>query len=296
MEDSGAHVITQWARNIVTGDKLESGQEISFTVIPENPLLFEQLPQINSNGDLIFSTSPNMFGETEIWIRIEDNGGNDNGGVSMSEPYTSVITIYSLNDPPSFIGVDSFSYVADDGQLQSNLSEIQIQVGGTGIQTPEDTSIDLTRILNAKTIAKWPVKGTLAIADTSSIPPIEINNGYDALTYIHEKREIVMTIYISPVNDPPTITVFLPIELIEDTPRPITIVTHDVDGDELQVNINTPGHGRITGTPPACLYYPDENYNGLDEMIIAVSDRSETTQMAVMLTIHAINDPLLLLT
>ena len=192
---------------------------------------------------------------------------------------------------PSFIGVDSFSYVADDGQLQSNLSEIQIQVGGTGIQTPEDTSIDLTRILNAKTIAKWPVKGTLAIADTIIYTPNENYNGYDALTYIHEKREIVMTIYISPVNDPPTITVFLPIELIEDTPRPITIVTHDVDGDELQVNINTPGHGRITGTPPACLYYPDENYNGLDEMIIAVSDRSETTQMAVMLTIHAINDP-----
>ena len=121
MEDSGAHVITQWARNIVTGDKLESDQEISFTVIPENPLLFEQLPQINSNGDLIFSTSPNMFGETEIWIRIEDNGGNDNGGVSMSEPYTSVITIYSLNDPPSFIkGSDITIFKNSDFQAYEN--------------------------------------------------------------------------------------------------------------------------------------------------------------------------------
>jgi hypothetical protein len=103
MEDSGAHVITQWAKDIVSGDVFESNQEITFSVIPENPSLFDQLPQINSNGDLTFSTSPDKNGETKILIHVKDNGGNDHGGVNMSEAYTSVITITSLNDPPSFI-------------------------------------------------------------------------------------------------------------------------------------------------------------------------------------------------
>jgi len=103
MEDSGAHLITKWAKNIDPGDLFESDQEISFSVIPEKPSLFDQLPQINSNGDLIFSTSPDMNGETQMMINISDNGGNDNGGVSISDAYTSVIKINSLNDPPAFI-------------------------------------------------------------------------------------------------------------------------------------------------------------------------------------------------
>ena len=115
MEDSGAHVITKWAKNIVSGDLFESDQEITFSVIPENASLFNQLPQINLNGDLIFSTSPDKNGETKILINISDDGGNNNGGVSMSDTYTSVITIRSLNDPPTFIKGDDITLFKNAG-------------------------------------------------------------------------------------------------------------------------------------------------------------------------------------
>jgi len=191
---------------------------------------------------------------------------------------------------PLFIGVDSFTYYADDGQLQSSISEIQIQIGGASIQTPEDTPIDLTQILTDKTIVKWPFKGTLTVKETFIYTPNANYNGYDTLTYIHEEQEKVMSLYISPVNDPPTIKALPTIELNEDMPKHITIVANDVDGDELHVNISEPDHGKISGSLPVYLYYPDNNYNGLDQVMIAVSDRSETTQMAIMLTIEkAIN-------
>jgi len=129
MEDSGAHVITQWATNIVTGDIFESDQEISFTVVTENPSLFDQLPQINPNGDLHFSTSLDMNGESKIWIRIEDNGGNTNGGIHMSKPYTATITILPQNDSPLFTkGPDITIFKNADFQIFENWAT-QIKAG-----------------------------------------------------------------------------------------------------------------------------------------------------------------------
>jgi len=121
MEDSGAHVITKWAKNIRSGDIFESEQEIMFNVNVENPLLFDDFPQINSSGNLFFSVSPDQNGETEIWITIEDNGGNEHGGVHMSKSYTSVITVISENDPPSFIkGSDISVFKNSDFQAYEN--------------------------------------------------------------------------------------------------------------------------------------------------------------------------------
>jgi len=129
MEDSGAHVITQWAKNIITGDPFESNQEITFTVIPEKPQLFDQLPQIHSNGDLTFSIAPDKNGISEMLITIEDNGGNGNGGVHMSEAYTSVITVHPLNDAPSFIkGSDIKLFKDADFQAFENWAT-QIKAG-----------------------------------------------------------------------------------------------------------------------------------------------------------------------
>ena len=128
-EDSGAHVITQWAQKIITGNIFEPDQEISFSVISENPSLFEQLPRINSDGDLMFSTSPNRIGVSDIWIKIEDNGGNDNGGINMSEPYTSVITILPINDAPSFIKGSDITLFKNSGFQSYENWATQIQAG-----------------------------------------------------------------------------------------------------------------------------------------------------------------------
>jgi hypothetical protein len=114
MEDSGEHLVKQWAKDIFTGNIFEKDQEITFTVTPEDPTLFDQI-HINSNGDLFFSTSLNMAGVSQILITIEDNGGNDNGGVNTSESYTSVITIMSQNDPPSFVKGSDVSLFKNSG-------------------------------------------------------------------------------------------------------------------------------------------------------------------------------------
>lgn len=123
LEDSGIQAITGWAKNIVAGNNYEMDQTIVFKVNTSNQTLFDSsyLPQINDNGDLIFSTSPNAFGTSSVTVIISDNGGSDHGGSSTSTSYPFTITILPVNDAPSFIaGSDVQIYKNSGPQLFDN--------------------------------------------------------------------------------------------------------------------------------------------------------------------------------
>ncbi len=88
-----AHVITQWANNIAAGPPNESTQALAFLVsetqVPAN--FFNQLPTINSNGDLTLDLHPNASGVAEISVLLQDNGGTQFGGQNQSPPVTLTI-------------------------------------------------------------------------------------------------------------------------------------------------------------------------------------------------------------
>ncbi|MBF0450666.1 MAG: hypothetical protein HQK75_08195 [Candidatus Magnetomorum sp.] len=117
LEDAGTQIITGWAKNSVAGNIFETGQDIEFKIQSSNISLFDpsQPPQINKNGDLIFSIAPNAFGSSLMLVTMEDNGGTDHGGVSTSDAYPFTITVLPVNDSPSFIPGSDLSIFKNEG-------------------------------------------------------------------------------------------------------------------------------------------------------------------------------------
>jgi len=192
MEDSGAHFITQWAVNMKAGDVFEADQEISFTVVTENPVLFENLPQMNSTGDLYFSTSANQTGESYIWIQIQDNGGNEYGGIDISEAYTASIIILPQNDPPSFIkGPDITIFKNADFQLFENWAT-QIK---TGPENEKDQAYGFIVTNNANQL--FDIQPGITNDGTLTFKPVSNVTG-----------DAIVSIYIEdrPVNQNPKIS------------------------------------------------------------------------------------------
>jgi len=70
----GYQEVKDWALDINPGIN-ESNQEVKFILEVENKHLFEELPQVNSDGILTYTPSPYTFGTSKILIYAEDNGG-----------------------------------------------------------------------------------------------------------------------------------------------------------------------------------------------------------------------------
>jgi len=102
LEDAGEQHIENWAKNISSGPDNESDQKLTFVIKPENKSLFAVEPVVDTNGKLTYTPANDAFGSSRISIFLQDNGGNENGGNSVSMVYEFNITIAPVNDSPSF--------------------------------------------------------------------------------------------------------------------------------------------------------------------------------------------------
>ena len=112
-EDSGLHEIKQWASDISPGPMNEIDQTLTFHVTTDNDFLFMQLPDISSNGTLSFVSAPNAFGTARVSVYLKDNGGVLNGGVNVSITRSFILSIISVNDPPTFTPGQSIEIIED---------------------------------------------------------------------------------------------------------------------------------------------------------------------------------------
>jgi hypothetical protein len=88
-------VVVDWAKQISAGDENETGQNIWFEVSVDDPaeqLLFEELPTIERDGTLWFTTA-GITGTATVRVRLRDDGGTDGGGHDASAEYTFTITL-----------------------------------------------------------------------------------------------------------------------------------------------------------------------------------------------------------
>jgi hypothetical protein len=67
-----------------------------------------------------------MFGEATVTVTLSDDGGTDRGGVDTSDAATFVLTVYPVNDAPSFSPGSDVAVNEDSGNYQqiwaSNIS------------------------------------------------------------------------------------------------------------------------------------------------------------------------------
>jgi len=102
IENAGAQSIVNWVQNISPGAPNEAGQTLNFQTLNNNPDLFEKAPYISSDGTLTFTPDKDTQGTATVSVKLIDNGGNANGGNNESYSKNFVISVASVNHPPTF--------------------------------------------------------------------------------------------------------------------------------------------------------------------------------------------------
>jgi VCBS repeat-containing protein len=227
-----------------------------------------------------------------------------------------------------FNGSDSFTYVANDGTVNSLIATVTITVNPINdppvavndtYATDEDTPLTVTAsvgVLDNDTdveldtlsavIAVTTTNGALALnADGSfTYTPNQDFNGTDSFTYFANDgtdpsaSPATVTITVNPVNDAPVANADA-YPAFEDTPLSIAapgVLTNDtdVDPDTLTAVIGTSTSNGLLAlnADGSFTYTPNLNFNGTDSFTYTANDGAVNSAPAtVTITVAAVNDP-----
>ena len=182
-----------------------------------------------------------------------------NGTVIFDDSSTGDFT-YTPN--ADYNGTDSFTFVANDGEFDSNEGTITIEVGAfndgpvladASMTLDEDTSAMTTLMamdgdgdVLSFTIASPPARGTATLDSATGVltyTPEADFNGMDSLTVVANDGELdsniaTVSITVLPINDPPTFVEPTPADNAMFTVNAgemlaATILATDVDGDAI---------------------------------------------------------------
>ncbi len=289
----------------MANDGTENSEEITVTI------------QVNPMNDAPIATDDFYETDEDVTLNIPADGVLDNDEDIDGDPLESILVqdvthgTLTLNADGSFEyipdenfnGLDTFTYIANDGTENSEETTVTIQVNpmndapiGTDdfYETDEDIALIIppTGVLaNDDDVDGDPLEsilvqdvanGTLTLNDDGSFEyiPDENFNGEDTFTYIandgtENSEPITVTITVNPVNDAPD-AVDDEITVNEDTPTIIPVLDNDsdIDGDPLEIiNFTQPPNGEVVLNPDGTFTYtPDDNYNGEDTFTYTISD------------------------
>jgi len=212
-----------------------------------------------------------------------------------------------------FNGTDSFTFVSNDGQLNSSTATISITVNAindapvannASVNTNEDNSVNINLMGSdvdgntlTYTITQQPSNGTLSgTAPALTYTPNANFNGTDNLNFIVNDGQLnsnegTITITVTSVNDAPTADA-QNIATDEDTAQSITLTGNDIDGDTLTYTVTqNPSNGTLSGTTPNLTYTPNANFNGTDSLqFIANDGQTNSATGTINITVNSVND------
>jgi VCBS repeat-containing protein len=213
LEDAGAQNVS-WATAISAGPPDESSQKLNFIVTNDNNGLFSSQPAIDPSGKLTYTSAANANGSATVTVQLHDDGGTANLGVDTSPSQTFTITITPVNDAPTFNLIGNQTVLEDAG-AQSVPNALTNPSPGPSNESSQAVTVTVTST-NSALFSVQPsidASGTLTFtsapnANGNSTVTVKLqdnggtaNGGVDATTK-------TFTIYVTPVNDPPTITAF----------------------------------------------------------------------------------------
>ena len=213
----------------------------------------------------------------------------------------------------NFVGTDSFTFVLNDGIVDSapatvsvNLTPNHIPVAEIqSVTTPEDTPVVINLVgtdPDGDTVVYGVVTvpshgGLSGTAPNLTYMPNKNFSGPDSFTFkvndgTNDSEITTVSIAVTPANDPPVAS-NIDLSAMEDIPILVTLVGIDPDGDSLTYAIMTkPANGTLNGTEPNMSYTPNINFNGLDSFTYRVSDGSlNSIPGTVSLMVNPADDP-----
>ena len=232
LEDSGTVTISGWARDISTGPfwtptgtYSEPDQTVTFAVSSvSNSSLFSTQPTLSAAGELRYRPASNKSGSSQVTIRARDDGGTANGGANESAPHVFTIAVDPVNDPPSFTKGSNPTVLEDAGAVsianwataispgpgegsQSVSFEVDLQGNGDQFQVPPAVSSN-------GTLSFTPAANHFGLAN---IRVRARDNGGTSNGGVDVSPWQGVSITITAVNDPPTVTFADPVTVLEDS-------------------------------------------------------------------------------
>ncbi len=194
----------------------------------------------------------------------------------------------------NYSGPDSFTFVANDGTVDSAPAVVSITVTpvndppvatAQSVMTAEDTAAAVTLTGsdvdgNALTyrVVSSPSHGTLSgTAPNLTYRPAANYSGPDSFTFVANDGTVdsapaVVSITVTPVNDPPVATA-RSVTAQPETTVSVALTGSDVDGNALTYRVvSSPSHGTLSGTAPNLTYTPAASYSGADSFTFVAND------------------------
>lgn len=281
---------------------------VSITINPVNdpPVASNTSTTVNKNTPKNITLPASDVDQDQLVYIIVDPPAH--GSLS---PDQTASRIYTPDN--GYTGPDSFSFKANDGQVDSNTAVFSITVIKTNappvaengsVLTNEDTPVNIT--LNASdedsdpltfTIVSLPTKGVLSGTGANrTYTPNPNANGSDSFTFkvndgTVDSNVATVSITITPLNDKPVAN-DLSVSTLEDTPVNITLQGSDPDGNSLTYIIDSlPGKGVLTGSGANRTYTPNPGVTGSDSFTYKVNDGVlDSNTATVSITIQPDND------
>lgn len=233
---------------------------------------------------------------------------------------------FAYTPHPNFFGIDTFTYRAFDGYLQSNDTTVTITVEsvndppvavGDSYTTSEDTTLVVNEpgVLGNDTdiegdtlfahVVSGTSHGTLTLNGDGSFSYTPHLNYYgpDSFTYMaYDGTDYsgiaTVSLTISPVNDSPLAgNDFYAVAedgLLNVTAPGLLLNDFDIDGDPLTAHlVSGTSHGAlILNTDGSFTYTPAQNFHGSDTFTYRAYDgQAYSAEATVTITINPVNDP-----
>jgi Ca2+-binding RTX toxin-like protein len=212
----------------------------------------------------------------------------------------------------NYNGSDSFTFVANDGGLNSNVAMVTIDVfaqndaplaNNQSVTTLEDVALAVTLSatdLDSSNISYVVLAGPSHGSLTGTLPnltytPIANYSGPDSFTFQANDGALnsnvaTVAIVVTAVNDAP-VAQTQSVTTNEDTAVSVTLAAADVDSANLSYTFTSPAHGTLSGTAPNLTYTPSANYNGSDSFTFQANDGAVNSNVAtVTINVTAQND------
>ena len=275
--------------SLTTNEDAATTGTLSASDIDSAALAFSLVNTTNAHGSVTITN--NAIGAFRYTPDADFNGSASftflaNDGTLVSNIGTVTITVNALNDAP----------IASDGSLTTDED-----IATTGMLSASDIdSPTLTFSLGSVANAHGLVKITDPATGAFSYTPETNYNGSASFTFSASDGSLVsnistMTIAVNAVNDAPTANDGS-LTTNEETATTGTLSATDIDSAALTFSLGstTNAHGSVTVTDAATgafIYTPDANFDGSASFTFSASDGSLVSNIGtVTITVNGVND------
>jgi len=255
---------------------------------------------------------------TAVTIAVLANDTDSNGDTltvtSFTQPANGLVSfangIATFTPATDFVGATTFTYVATDGQLQSNVATVTVQVnaiantapvaGNDTATTTKGTPVNIAVLANdtdangdALSVSSFtqPANGTVTFTNgIATYTPATGFVGTNTFTYVATDGQLqsnvaTVTVQVNqPANTAP-VAVNDTTTTSRSTPVNIAVLANDTDanGDVLSVSSFTqPANGAVTFANGIASYLPRSGFTGTDTFTYRASDGQSQSNMATV--------------